>query len=101
MQQEINLTGKQKRYLRGLGSTIDPVIQIGKGGVVPGIIKQADDALKARELVKARVLNNCLEDTKQVAGVLSRETGAALIQVIGHTFLMYRPSLENPGIELP
>jgi len=101
VQQETDLTGKQKRYLRGLGSTIDPVIQIGKGGVAPGIIKQADDALEARELVKARVLNNCLEDTKQVAGVLARETGAALVQVIGHTFLMYRPSPENRRIELP
>ncbi|WP_418790723.1 ribosome assembly RNA-binding protein YhbY [Phosphitispora sp. TUW77] len=99
--QETDLTGKQKRYLRGLGSTIDPVIQIGKGGVVPGVIKQADDALEARELVKARVLNNCLEDTKQVAGVLSRETGAALVQVIGHTFLIYRTSSENPKIKLP
>ncbi len=101
VQQETDLTGKQKRYLRGLGSTINPVIQIGKAGIVPGVIKQTDDALEAHELVKARVLNNCLQDTKEVAGILSRETGAALVQVIGHTFLMYRPSSENPRIELP
>ena len=97
----IHLTGKQKRYLRGLGSTIEPVIQVGKAGIVPGIIAQANDSLETRELIKTRVLNNCSEDTGQVAEVLSRETGAALVQIIGHTFLMYRPSTEDPKIELP
>lgn len=98
---QVNLTGKQKRYLRGLGSTVEPIIHIGKGGVVPGIIQQAEDALEARELVKVKVLNNCLEDTKEVAGQLSREANAALVQVIGHTFLLFRPSVKNPEIQLP
>lgn len=98
---EIILTGKQKRFLRGLGSTMEPIIQIGKGGVVPGIIQQADDALEARELVKVRILNNCLEDRREVAGVLAKECGAALVQIIGHTFLLYRPSSKEQKIELP
>ena len=98
---EVNLTGKQKRYLRGLGSNLEPIIQIGKGGVLPGIVTQAEDALEARELVKVRVLNNCPEDTKEVAGELSREVNAALVQVIGHTFLLFRPSVKKPEIELP
>ena len=101
VRKEIILTGKQKRYLRGLGSTIDPVIQIGKGGVVPGVTQQADDALEARELIKVRVLNNCLEDAKEVAATLSARSGAALVQVIGRTFLLYRPASKNPRIELP
>lgn len=98
---DFSLTGKQKRYLRGLGSTADPLIQVGKGGVVAGVLEQADDALEARELVKVRVLNNCLEDTDQVARTLTDMTGAALVQVIGHTFLLYRPSVKNPRIQLP
>lgn len=98
---EINLTGKQKRYLRSLGSTMESIVQIGKGGVVPGVLQQADDALEARELVKVKVLNNCLEDTKEVAAALADECGAALAQVIGHTFLLYRPSSKAPKIQLP
>ncbi len=98
---EMNLTGKQKRYLRGLGSMVEPIIQVGKGGVVPGVIQQAEEALEARELVKVRVLNNCLEDTREVAGQLSREVGAALVQVIGHTFLLFRPSVKKTEIKLP
>lgn len=98
---EISLSGKQKRFLRGLGSTIDPIIQVGKGGIVPGVIQQADEALEARELVKVRVLNNCLDDAKAVAGELSKHSQAALVQVIGRTFLLYRPSAKNPQIELP
>lgn len=98
---EINLTGKQKRYLRGLGSTQESIIQIGKGGVVPGIVQQAEEALEARELVKVRVLNNCPEETKEVAGQLSQKVGAALVQVIGHTFLLFRPSVKKPEIQLP
>jgi RNA-binding protein len=98
---DIILTGKQKRHLRSLGSTMDPILQIGKGGVVPGVIEQAEDVLEARELIKVRVLNNCLEDPREIANGLSIVSGAALVQVIGHTFLLYRPSLKNPCIELP
>lgn len=101
MTQDIELTGKQKRFLRGMGSTIDPVIQVGKGGVVPGIIDQARDALEARELIKVRILNNCLEDRKDVARILSERSGSALVQVVGRTFLLYRPSSKNPQIQLP
>lgn len=101
MTEEIQLTGKQKRYLRGLGSTIDPVLHIGKGGVLPGVVAQARDALEARELIKVRILPNCLEDRKDVAKLLSERAGAALVQVIGKTFLLYRPSSQDPQIQLP
>ena len=99
--EETILTGKQKRYLRGRGSTIDPILLVGKGGIVPGIVQQADDALEARELIKVRILKNCLEDRDGVARELSKQTDAALVQVIGHTFLLYRPAVKNPQIQLP
>ncbi|HWI55565.1 MAG TPA: ribosome assembly RNA-binding protein YhbY [Desulfobacteria bacterium] len=101
MTEEIQLTGKQKRFLRGLGSKLDPVLQIGKGGVLPGVVAQARDALEARELIKVRILSNCLEDRKEVARLLSERSGAALVQVLGRTFLLYHPSSQDPQIQLP
>ncbi len=101
MTEEVQLTGKQKRYLRGLGSTMEPILQIGKGGVLPGVVAQARDALEARELIKVRILSNCLEDRKEVARLLAERSGSALVQVIGKTFLLYRPSSQDPQIQLP
>lgn len=101
MTDKIELTGKQKRFLRGMGSTIDPVVQVGKGGIIPGVVQQAIDALEARELIKVRILTNCLDDRKEVAKMLSERSGSALVQVLGRTFLLYRPSSKNPQIQLP
>lgn len=95
------LTGKQKRHLRGLGSTEEPVLQIGKGGITDNSIMQAQDALEARELIKVRVLNNCGEETEKVAEILTLETNAQLVQVIGRNFLLFKRSAKKPKIELP
>lgn len=95
------LTGKQKRYLRSLGAVMEPIVQVGKGGVVDNLIQQVDDALEARELIKVKVLNNCLEDLNEVAEEIARETKAEIAQTIGHTILLYRPSQKNRQIELP
>lgn len=95
------LTGKQKRYLRGLGSTEDPVLQIGKGGITDNSILQAQDALEARELIKVRVLNNCLEEAGEVAKMMASQTNAELVQVIGRNFLLFKRSEKKPKIELP
>lgn len=95
------LTGKQKRYLRSLAHHIDPIFQVGKGGVNPNLIKQIYDALEARELIKVSVLNNSLEDTDSAAEKIVSRTKAELVQVIGHTIVLYKESKENKEIELP
>lgn len=95
------LTGKQKRFLRAMGNEMDPILQVGKGGVTEPVISQANEALEARELIKGRVLPNSLEDVEGVAQELADRTQADLVQVIGRNFLLYRESKKKPLIVLP
>jgi len=95
------LTGKQKGFLRSMGNEMDPILQIGKGGVTEAVITQADETLEARELIKGRVLPNSMEDVQSVAEELAERTSAELVQVIGRNFLLYRESKKKPVIELP
>jgi RNA-binding protein len=95
------LTGKQRSYLRGLANTITPIFQVGKGGVNDNMVKQFNDALEARELVKANVLKNALEDTRAICDELSKATQAEVVQVIGNKFVLYKQSRNNKVIELP
>lgn len=95
------LTGKQKRFLRAEAHHLDPIFQVGKGGVNENLIKQIEDALEARELLKVSVLQNCDLDKKEVAQILSTEAEAELVQIIGKTIVLYKESEENKRIELP
>ncbi|NLW24600.1 MAG: ribosome assembly RNA-binding protein YhbY [Clostridia bacterium] len=95
------LSGKQRRFLRALGNVLDPIVQVGKLGVNESVIFSLNEALAARELVKVRVLKNCLEDTKEVAHKLAEKTNSDLVQIIGHNILLYRQSEEKPLIKLP
>lgn len=95
------LTGKQRRYLRGLATEISPIFQVGKSGVNDSLINSVDNALEARELIKIKVLNNSLLETKEVAQQLSEKTNADLVQVIGHNLILFRRSIKKQQIELP
>jgi RNA-binding protein len=95
------LTGKQKRYLRSLGNEMEPILFVGKEEITENVVKQADDALQARELIKGRVLQNCADAPPNIAWRLAREVKADLVQVIGRNFLLYRRAKEKPKIELP
>ncbi|MBY6035406.1 ribosome assembly RNA-binding protein YhbY [Fictibacillus nanhaiensis] len=95
------LTGKQKRFLRSKAHHIQPIFQVGKGGVNSNLVKQVDEALEARELIKVSVLQNCDEDKDTVAEVLSKGTKAELVQVIGSTIVLYKESINQKRIELP
>jgi RNA-binding protein len=95
------LTSKQRAYLRGLANEIDPIFQVGKGGVNENMIKQISDALEARELIKIKVLNNSLEDAREASNEIAEKTGAEVVQVIGNKFVLYREARENPTINLP
>lgn len=94
------LTGKQKRYLRSLGNELEPILIIGKGGIAPNVLAQADEALAARELIKGRVLPNSLEDTGNVAEELAAQVGAELVQVIGRNFLLYRRAAQSEKVRI-
>ncbi|MCX7843751.1 MAG: ribosome assembly RNA-binding protein YhbY [Clostridia bacterium] len=95
------LTSKQRSYLRGLANNIDPIFQVGKGGVNENMVKQFNDALEARELVKASVLKNALAQTREVCEEVARLTGSEIVQVIGNKFVLYKESKDNKEIMLP
>ncbi|MBY0096299.1 ribosome assembly RNA-binding protein YhbY [Mesobacillus maritimus] len=95
------LTGKQKRFLRAKAHHLNPIFQVGKGGVNENMIDQISDVLEARELIKVSILQNCDEDRDTVAEKLSKGARAELVQVIGNTIVLYKESRENKQIELP
>ncbi|KAB2338628.1 ribosome assembly RNA-binding protein YhbY [Cytobacillus depressus] len=95
------LTGKQKRFLRAKAHHLNPIFQVGKGGVNENMIKQVSNALEARELMKITILQNCDEDKNTVAEQLSNGANAELVQIIGHTIVLYKESRENKQIQLP
>lgn len=95
------LTGKEKRYLRSLANTLEPIVQVGKAGVNDSVLFSLNEALEARELVKVKVLKNCMDEVKDVAEALAEESHAELVQVIGRNVLLYRRHPKKPIIELP
>ena len=94
------LTGKQKRFLRALGHGLKPLIQIGKKELDEALIAETEAALACHELIKVKVLENCMLDRREAAEGLAEATGAEIAQVLGKTFLLYRPA-EKPVIVLP
>jgi len=95
------LTGKQKRFLRSQAHHLDPIFQVGKGGVSEHMVKSIAEALEVRELLKVSILNNNDDDKRAVAEELAEGTGAELVQLIGKTVVLYKESKENPTIQLP
>ncbi|WML45380.1 ribosome assembly RNA-binding protein YhbY [Neobacillus sp. PS3-40] len=95
------LTGKQKRFLRSMAHHLDPIFQVGKGGVNENMIKQIGEALEVREILKVSILQNCDEDKTVIAEQLKTGVGAELVQIIGHTIVLYKESVENKQIVLP
>lgn len=87
--------------MRAMGTTLVPIIQVGKGGTSDNLVRQVDEALEARELIKMRVLQNCLDEPGDIAEEVATETKAELVQVIGRNILLYRKAKEKPQIELP
>ncbi|MGA9226254.1 MAG: ribosome assembly RNA-binding protein YhbY [Mesobacillus sp.] len=95
------LTGKQKRFLRSKAHHLNPIFQVGKGGVNENMVKQIDEVLEARELIKVSILQNCEDDRDTVAEQLSNGAKAELVQVIGNTIVLYKESRENKQLVLP
>jgi RNA-binding protein len=94
------LTGKQKRFLRGLGHSLKPVVMVGKSDVSESILHETDLALGHHELIKIKLLEGCLTDRKDAAEYFASSLKADIAQILGRTFLLYRKS-EDPKIELP
>jgi RNA-binding protein len=94
------LTGKQKRFLRGLGHDLKPVVMIGKGEINEAVRQETSAALECHELIKVKVLESCLMDRYDVAEELGIACSAEVAQILGRTLLLYKKKKE-PKIELP
>lgn len=95
------MTSKQRAYLRGLANAMEPILHAGKGGISDAMIKQADDALEARELIKGKVLETAPATAREVAEEIAAKVNAEVVQVIGRTFVLFRQKEKDSQIKLP
>ena len=94
------LNSKERAALRSMAAQIQPIMQIGKGGISPQMISEIYDALEARELVKITVLKNCELTTREACDAIVARTGSEPVQCIGGKFVIYKKSRENQTIVL-
>lgn len=95
------LESKERAYLRSLANSMQPIFQIGKGGISGETCRQISNALEARELIKVSVLENSMYSAREAAELLAISCGAAVVAVVGRRFVLYRPSEKSPQILLP
>ena len=94
------LTSKQRAYLHSMANSAETILQVGKEGISENLIKQVDDALTARELIKGKVLETAPGFVGEIAAQLAQATGSEVVQVIGMRFVLFRRNLKNPKISL-
>ena len=94
------LNSKQRAELRGMANTLEPIFQVGKGGVNDQLIRQVDETLEKRELIKLTTLETSPESSREAADKIAESVGADVVQVIGRKFVLYRKSKENQKIFL-
>ncbi len=90
------LTGKQKKFLKGLGHHLAPLVSIGKEGLTENVIKATKQELLARELIKVKIANSSSLNKQEAAELLPEASESTLVQLIGKTLLLYK---ENPKID--
>ena len=94
------ITSKQRAYLRGLSQSLDTIFQIGKGGITEEICTQIFNALEARELIKARVLDNSGYTAKEAANAIADAIGCDVVSCVGSRFVLYKESTKKKRIEI-
>lgn len=96
-----NMNSKQRAFLRSLANNINSIFQVGKNGISENLIKQVDDALEARELIKLNVLETSPDDIEEVANSIAERTNSTLVQVMGNKITLYRARKKDSKIVLP
>ncbi|WP_034550737.1 ribosome assembly RNA-binding protein YhbY [Carnobacterium funditum] len=91
----MDLTGKQKRFLRSKAHHLDPIFQIGKNGLNKEVIVQIGEALEKRELIKINLLQNTDEAVEEVANKIETELGCKAVQIIGRVIVLFQPSTQE------
>ena len=100
----VALSGKQKKFLRGIGHHLEPSVLVGHEGLTDNLLRSCDDGLQAHELIKIKLGQNCPLPKHDAAAQLAEKTGSLLIQLIGRTILLYRTNKNLPAdktIHLP
>ena len=97
----LELTSKQRAYLKSLASTLNPIFQIGKSSLTPEVTEAVSEAFNTRELIKIAVLKNCMDDPKAIAQALAERTRSQVVQVIGKKIVLYKENKDHKKIELP
>lgn len=95
------INSKQRAYLRSLSQNMDTIFQIGKGGITEEICNQIYNALEARELIKARVLDNSGYTAKEAANIIADVIECEVVSCVGSRFVLYKESEKKKRIELP
>lgn len=96
----MSLRGKQKRFLRSKAHHLQPIFQIGKGGINSAMIVQIEEALEKRELIKVSLLQNTDEIAEEAAQVLEKEIDCEIVQIIGRVIVLYKPSTKEKNQRL-
>ncbi|WP_275399607.1 ribosome assembly RNA-binding protein YhbY [Enterococcus faecium] len=91
----MSLRGKQKRFLRSKAHHLQPIFQIGKGGINSAMIVQIEEALEKRELIKVSLLQNTDVVAEEAAQVLEKEIDCEIVQIIGRVIVLYKPSTKE------
>lgn len=92
----MELTSKQRAQLRAMANGIDTILIVGKDGIGQTVVKQAEDALEARELIKGRVLETAPLTAREAAEELARAARGEVVQVVGTKFVLYRETHSKP-----
>jgi putative RNA-binding protein, YhbY family len=89
------MTSKQRAYLKGLAMNIEPIFQIGKASLTPENTQAIREAIDARELIKISILQNCMDDPKEMAQVMAEHTRSQVVQVIGKKIVLYKEGKDD------
>lgn len=95
------MTSKQRAYLRSMSNKLEPILHAGKGGISDAMIRQADDALEAREIIKGKVLETAPATAREIAEEIAAAVNAEVVHVIGRTFVLFRQKQKDSQIKLP
>jgi RNA-binding protein len=95
------MTSKQRAYLKGIANNTESIFQVGKLGVSDILIKQLNDAIEARELIKIHVLETVPDDIKSVANEIAERTNSELVQIVGSKVTLFRQKKEKSKFDLP
>ena len=97
----MELTSKQRAYLRSQANSIDPIFQIGKSSITPEMTDGIREAIDKRELIKIAVLKNCFDDPYELANIVAERTGAVVVQVMGKKITLFKQKKKDSAYTLP